>query len=215
MTAKLFFVIIGILPFYILILKVIENRSGVSFLRLSKFFYCGICATVPFTLLYRLGFDASVMRPYFGVLGTVFLLALFEEFLKFSIFYYLNDREHSRLYFYLILALGFAYAENVFYFLESYNYFFFNLIGFFGIFLRLFLDSFAHATFTAVHGAIFNLNVKSYLGLIVATFVHFIFNIFCQEDLMVLLPLLLFVSGLFVFRLSKYQKWKKPCLVGG
>ncbi len=213
MTAKLFLVIIGLLPFYILILKTIESKSGSSFKQLSKFFYCGIFVTVPFTIFYKLGLNAGIMHTYFGVLGTIFLLALLEEFLKFYIFYYLNDKEHSRLYFYLVLALGFAYAENVFYFLESYDYFFYNLVGLFAVFFRLILGSFAHATFTAIHGLIFSFKVRSYLGLILATSVHFIFNFFCSEGLAMFLPLLLLMNTLLIIKLLKYSKLRKICFV--
>jgi hypothetical protein len=194
MTAKLFFMALAFLPIYAIIVRVIGKNARLTKKQVSGFFIYGILSAIPFLLLIKVGITASTLKAYLGLTLTIFTLATLEELSKFSAHRFMAKTE-NKVALYLIVGLGFAYFENVFYFAKSFDYLTESINNLLIVVFRLILASIAHATFTSITGVIWAFGAKEYLfrftAILAGSALHYVFNLSCEQNWLSLLPLLL------------------------
>jgi RsiW-degrading membrane proteinase PrsW (M82 family) len=207
MVTKFLLISIGILPVYFLLLKIISKKSGVDLKKLFKFFCWGVLSTVPFILISKLGISGHYLNAKLGIALTILVLALMEEFSKYSIFFFIKKEKRPKPVVYAIVALGFAYLENVAYISSSIEYLIYSASGIGVLIFRVVLGSLAHVAFTTINGMLSVLPVKSIalkpIGITAASTFHYTYNTFCEYNLTILLPPLLVVCFVIISKLNK------------
>ncbi|MCX6807365.1 MAG: PrsW family glutamic-type intramembrane protease [Patescibacteria group bacterium] len=211
MLIKFALIAIGLLPLYLLALKIVSKKADNPIKRLSWFFYYGILATIPFIVFFKFtDTGVSYLNVKLGVLATVFIFALLEEISKFSIFFFVKKENRRKLYLSCLIAvaLGFAYAENIFYFAEGLENSVMSIGAIATLIIRLLLASVAHVAFTSMTGAVLLFGLGKaffkYLGLASATSLHFVFNWICNQDLTFLLWPFLCIILFAVWKLAEH-----------
>lgn len=182
----------GILPFYLGLLGILTKEYEEKFSRLLRIFLMAGLTTVPFFGLRYFGVGNDVLNSLFGPLFSIVTLAFAEELVK-SIALVFN-KELRRSYTYpIVVGLGFAFFENISYFLGFDFTIAFLLIALF----RLFMVSTAHAVFTSLVEHFLRKGTKKtkslyYLfGLFIAGSAHSLFNLLHHWEMSYLIiPLL-------------------------
>lgn len=183
----------GILPFYLGLLSILNHEYHERFSRLLRIFLIAGLTTIPFFAMRALGIEQEILSSLFGPLFSIVVLAFAEELVK-SIALYFN-KELKKTYSYpIVVGLGFAFFENISYFL-GFNFTLpFVLISLF----RLFMVSTAHAVFTTLIEHFVRKGTKRtktlyyLLGLLVAGSSHSLFNLLNHWEMSYLIiPLLI------------------------
>lgn len=205
-SSKIFLVIIAILPtiFWILFFYFSSNRKTTSKNSLAVVFLVSIAGVFVALLLERVVFSflpkdftsflfnngtVDTLRDVFFIfLVSFFIIALIEELLKFEILYTVSIKSKSsnQIIDYIKLGiatgLGFATAENVYYFIAFQRSEVFTVVNFF--MARLFLSTLAHIIYGAVmgyylgHAAYYKLYSKNFIrkSIVAAFLLHGLFN---------------------------------------
>ena len=194
MTTYIFYIIFGILPSLIWLLYYLrEDVHPESAKMILKIFFFGALAALPAVLIEMGIFSAiqGVVLPaiFLSIFNVFFGVALIEELLKFLVFKgkVLNSSEFDEpldaVLYMIIAALGFAAAENtlilfslgpVFMFQETLQVTLFRFIG----------ATFLHALVSGLLGYFLALsfceikirNKVRFIGILVATFLHGLYN---------------------------------------
>lgn len=201
----------GVLPFYLGLLAIATRQFEAQFSRLLLLFFFSGLTTLPFFALKWFGIDQSMLISLYGPLFSIGLLAFAEEFFKSIALYF--DREPKKHYYYpLIIGIGFAFFENLSYFLG-----FDFTAGFLIIaIIRLFMGSTAHAVFTTLVSHFLNKGLHKtkgfyyILGLLVAGTFHSLFNLLHHWEMSYLtIPLLVVLIVYLHFDHSLFRQTKK------
>ena len=182
----------GILPFYLGLLGVLTREYQDKFSRLLRIFLLAGMTTLPFFALQYFGIEKEALNSLFGPLFSIIALAFAEELVKSMAL--LFNKELRRSYSYpIVVGLGFAFFENISYFLGFDFTFAFLLIALF----RLFMVSTAHAVFTTLiehflqKGTRKTRTLYYLLGLFIAGSAHSLFNLLNHWEMSYLIiPLL-------------------------
>jgi RsiW-degrading membrane proteinase PrsW (M82 family) len=166
------------LPLYLGALLVLTKEYDKKFSKLLRLFFLSTLSTAPLFALKYLQVDSSVFQAMFGPLAAILVLAFVEELLK-SLFLFF-DKEFTLSYTYpIVIGIGFAFLENVSYFVNlSFSASFVAVV-----IVRLFLDSTAHAVFTCTIVHFMRKGRRSMrtqyylLGLLFSGTLHGVFNL--------------------------------------
>ncbi|MGE3278261.1 MAG: PrsW family glutamic-type intramembrane protease [Candidatus Altimarinota bacterium] len=189
----------GILPFYLGLLGILTKEYEEKFSRLFRIFLMAGLTTVPFFGLRSWGVEKEALDSLFGPLFSIITLAFAEELVKSIALYF--DRELRKSYSYpIVVGLGFAFFENISYFLGFDFTVAFLLIALF----RLFMVSTAHAVFTSLiqhfirKGGHKTKTLYYFLGLLIAGSAHSLFNLLHHWEMSYLIIPLLVVLIVFL-----------------
>jgi hypothetical protein len=146
MSAKLLFLMIIHILFYLLIIYFISKKTRQAIKQNFKYFLWGAVSIFPFiSIIYFDLFDKHTLIASAGITVTYLLLAIVEEFDK-SLSLIRKLKPPGSIINYICLALGFACIENFFY-----SYRLSEIKDFFlVVILRLILDSSIHAFSSSV-----------------------------------------------------------------
>lgn len=182
----------GILPFYLGLISILTREYEERFSRLIRIFFIAGLTTVPFFALRALGIEKEVLGSLFGPLFSIVTLAFAEELVK-SVALFFNKELRKSYSYPIVVGLGFAFFENISYFLGFQFTLAFALIALF----RLFMVSTAHAVFTTLVEHFIRKGTKKtrtlyYLfGLFIAGSAHSLFNLLHHWEMSYLIiPLL-------------------------
>lgn len=182
----------GILPFYLGLIAILTREYDKHYAKLIRLFFMAGAATIPFFVMQYFGIEKELLSSIFGPLFSIVILAFAEELVKSIALYF--DKDIKKSYSYpIVVGLGFAFFENISYFLGFSFTLAFVLIAIF----RLFTLSTAHAVFTSLVQHFIQKGTKKtkslyyLLGIFVAGSAHSIFNLLHHWDMSYLIiPLL-------------------------